>query len=573
MKHILIFFISAVAILFSHAAELSLSNPWIKAVISPERGIHIAALEANGCNFGEFGFVRIYNSPAVDSLKKISGALQKESAGKVTFHIHGQEDILKSLEITGSFALEPDSAALSVDYQFRNTGKQVCEFGFTIQNFTGETNTANTYFYPLDKGVAGLKHPSGHFEQWFYTAISNWCGVISGRQRGVALVMTPQVQTFYSWERKREIPTLEWRFLRNTLEAGQYFKSTLALIPFAGLDKISGAGPTIVGALDNDKVTLYSAIRQDIKFKLYDHNGKVLEQGSSSFSAPGTLSTVKLKESGSYLEVVDHNDKVLARLDHSYELPKAPDVPEYVGSDFWYGYPRMKFKVNNCDAWIVSPSKALPGNPWSWCMEFPLAFTERCAALDLLAKGYHHAHIRVGNTFGNPQAQESFKRFYQLARKLGLSEKTALIGISRGGLYAYRFASENPEKVSVIYGDAPVCDFKSWPGGFGSGTGSKGDWKKLKKDYGFTSDDEAKAYKGNPVDILPVLAQHKIALIHVVGLDDKIVPPAENTDIIEARYKELGGLIKVIRRPGVEHHPHGLDDAGEVVEFIMSNNR
>ena len=47
----------------------------------------------------------------------------------------------------------------------------------------------------------------------------------------------------------------------------------------------------------------------------------------------------------------------------------------------------------------------------------------------------------------------------------GLGKKAVLIDISRGGLYAYRWAAEYPEKVAVIYGDAAVCDFKSCPGG------------------------------------------------------------------------------------------------------------
>jgi len=41
------------------------------------------------------------------------------------------------------------------------------------------------------------------------------------------------------------------------------------------------------------------------------------------------------------------------------------------------------------------------------------------------------------------------------------------VGVSRGGLYCYNWASQNPEKVACIYGDAPVCDVKSWPMGEG----------------------------------------------------------------------------------------------------------
>ena len=69
---------------------------------------------------------------------------------------------------------------------------------------------------------------------------------------------------------------------------------------------------------------------------------------------------------------------------------------------------------------------------------------------------------------------------------------------------------------SVIYGDAPVCDFKSWPGGRGKGKGSPADWRELLKCYAFKDEAEALAYRGNPVDILQPLVKAKIALIHVV---------------------------------------------------------
>ena len=109
-------------------------------------------------------------------------------------------------------------------------------------------------------------------------------------------------------------------------------------------------------------------------------------------------------------------------------------------------------------------------------MEFPDAFTQRCAAPALLQKGFYHAHISVGNTFGCPAAVKHLNAFYDAVTAQGLARKVALIGISRGGLYCYRWAADNADRVAVIYGDAPVCDFKSWPGGRGKGTGSRGDW-------------------------------------------------------------------------------------------------
>ena len=118
----------------------------------------------------------------------------------------------------------------------------------------------------------------------------------------------------------------------------------------------------------------------------------------------------------------------------------------------------------------------------------------------------------------------------------------------------------------------PAGDFKSWPGGKGKGQGSRGDWRALIKCYGFKDEAEALAYPGNPIDRLAPLAKAKIALIHVGGDADDAVPPAENAEIIEQRYQALGGTFEIIHKPGVNHHPHGLDDPTPVVNFILKHS-
>jgi pimeloyl-ACP methyl ester carboxylesterase len=252
------------------------------------------------------------------------------------------------------------------------------------------------------------------------------------------------------------------------------------------------------------------------------------------------------------------------------EAPPAIQWPE-AKIDLWHGYTRHTMTVDGCKAWVVEPKAALPGRPWSWCMEFPDAFTERCAAIQLLDAGFYHVHIVVGNTFGCPAAVKHFAAFHEFLTSKGLASRTALIGISRGGLYSYRFASEYPQHVAVIYGDAPVCDFKSWPGGKGVGKGSPKDWESLKKLYEFPDDAAALDYLGNPIDVLSTLAEARIAIIHTVGDADDVVPVSENTAIIEARYKALGGIVEVIHKPGIGHHPHGLDDPTPVVKFIIEH--
>jgi len=241
-----------------------------------------------------------------------------------------------------------------------------------------------------------------------------------------------------------------------------------------------------------------------------------------------------------------------------------------VKTSVWKTFTRYDFTVGGRPCWVAVPPAPRPGNPWVWCLEFPTAFDDRTGVAKLVADGYYYLYINVGNTYGCPAAQTQFDAFYDHIVAKGLSRKGVLIGVSRGGLCAYRFAARHPERVICIYGDAPVCDFKSWPGGKGAGKGSKGDWASLISLYGFKDEAEALAYKENPVDLLAPLAQARVPLIHVVGDADDVVPVAENTAVIEQRYKALGGTITVFHKPGVGHHPHGLDDPAPVVDLIQA---
>ncbi|MCY2924171.1 MAG: alpha/beta hydrolase [Planctomycetota bacterium] len=221
---------------------------------------------------------------------------------------------------------------------------------------------------------------------------------------------------------------------------------------------------------------------------------------------------------------------------------------------------------------VVAPKQPAAGRPWIWRAEF---FDHRPELdLALLGKGFHLAYIEVGNTFGCPDAMAKWDEFYKLlVTQHGFSPRPAMEGLSRGGLYIYNWAAAHPDRVSVLYGDNPVCDFKSWPAGKGKGPGSPGDWAKLIQDYHFKDEAEALAYKKNPVDNLAPLAAAKIPIIHLAGDADEVVPYLENTALLHERYKKLGGEIKVIVRQGFGHHPHGLDDPAPIMDFILRHTK
>jgi pimeloyl-ACP methyl ester carboxylesterase len=233
----------------------------------------------------------------------------------------------------------------------------------------------------------------------------------------------------------------------------------------------------------------------------------------------------------------------------------------------YHGFISHKLSVDGCDCTVIEPKLVDPKKRWIWRMEF---FDHRPEAdLMLLSDGNHLAYMSVGNTFGSPKAIAHLDKFYiDVVKRFKLNRMVVLEGFSRGGLYAYNFAAKYPGRVAAIYGDAPVCDFKSWPGGKGKGPGSKSDWESLLKCYDFKNEKEAMDYKLNPVDNLRVLAKAKIPILHVIGGADEVVPVSENSDLVESRYKALDGIIQVISKPGGLHHPHSLADPTPIVEFL-----
>ena len=228
----------------------------------------------------------------------------------------------------------------------------------------------------------------------------------------------------------------------------------------------------------------------------------------------------------------------------------------------FHGFDQYNFPLEGIACRVVIPKKIADGKPWVWRARF--FGHEPQFDIAMLNRGYHLVYCDVAGLFGNTEAVSRWNKFYNYLRFEHLfSDRVILEGMSRGGLIIYNWAAKNPGKVAAIYADAPVMDFKSWP--------------KINptilKVYRFKNEREAKAYKSNPVDNLAPLAKAGIPIIHVVGMDDKVVPVSENTQVAERRYKKMGGTFKVIRKKGIGHHPHSLKDPSPIVEFVTSQGQ
>ncbi len=240
----------------------------------------------------------------------------------------------------------------------------------------------------------------------------------------------------------------------------------------------------------------------------------------------------------------------------------------------WKGFEKIDFPFESTTAWYVKPAKALPGNPWVWRAHFPTWHTEMDSIL--LSRGFYVAYINTNDLFGHPKAMRLWDQFYDyLTTKKGFAPKVALEGVSRGGLYVYGWAKRNPSKVSCIYAEAPVCDPKSWPGGKGKSKGSLEDWQRWLNLYGLT-EETAKDFKDIPLNDLAGMAAFKIPVLHVISLQDKLVPSDENTFPLIENYIKLGGPASVYSmsrgEQTLEGHHFPIEHPARWADFIQERS-
>jgi arylsulfatase A-like enzyme/pimeloyl-ACP methyl ester carboxylesterase len=253
--------------------------------------------------------------------------------------------------------------------------------------------------------------------------------------------------------------------------------------------------------------------------------------------------------------------------------PDAPVDGDSATTSQWNGYTRYNFSFKGHRCFITQPKKALPSKPWVWRAKFP-GYHDEIDQI-LVGRGFHVAHIDCGAMLGSPKARDLWDDFYSyVTETAGLSKRVALEAVSRGGLYAYGWAANNPEKVSCIYGDVPVLDFKSWPGGKGKGTGHAKEWANLHKQYGLT-EEQAMDSEDIPLSKLEPLAKAGIPILHVISPVDEVVPAEENTLILEEKYRALGGSVTVLSNQKGKYsckgHHFPLDDPERYANFIQDN--
>lgn len=224
-------------------------------------------------------------------------------------------------------------------------------------------------------------------------------------------------------------------------------------------------------------------------------------------------------------------------LENSYvDLPREKTFATCRGPGFTECYDRFDARTDS--QWgvaglsVIAPKESAPGKPWV----FRVGPVGRDATIDraLLAKGFHIVAAPLTAQSGPVRAQ--WDAAYQRLVDHGFSRKPVLEGVGTSAGEAYAWAGANPDKVSCLYAENAAL--------------------------------KSLMTKSSPLDALAPLARAGVPILHTSGSLDPWLK--DHTRVVEARYTELGGPIRVIIDEGRGHFPTAPNDPKPVVEFILA---
>ena len=233
----------------------------------------------------------------------------------------------------------------------------------------------------------------------------------------------------------------------------------------------------------------------------------------------------------------------------------------------WNGYKRIEFIFEGRTAIVVFPNEPNEKKNWLLKTEYFAAF--QGFELQMLARGWHLAYVGNKSRWDFAEDLDIKKRFAKhLQETYGLADKCFPVGMSCGGMIAVELAAKHPDMISALYLDAPVMNLLSCPAGLGK-AGEIVRKVLLPEFISVTNMDVSQllSYRNHPIDKMHLLLQNNIPIILVYGDADDVVPYEENGALLEKYYRENGGTIITIGKPGCAHHPHGLEDPTPIIEF------
>jgi pimeloyl-ACP methyl ester carboxylesterase len=182
---------------------------------------------------------------------------------------------------------------------------------------------------------------------------------------------------------------------------------------------------------------------------------------------------------------------------------------------------------------IIVPHSPAPGNPWV----FRADNIKRDSLVDqaLLAKGFHIVIAPITAQAG--PLREQWDAIYKVMTEHGFSKTPVLEGDGAAAGEACAWAIENPTKVCCVVAENPAL--------------------------------RSLMSKAQPLEHLDALSSAHVPLLCECGQNDPWLQT--QTRVLEERYKQSGGDVKVILRDGEGHFLSDQRDVSPIVEFVTTH--
>lgn len=231
--------------------------------------------------------------------------------------------------------------------------------------------------------------------------------------------------------------------------------------------------------------------------------------------------------------------------------------------------PGEVFKVAGRTAFLFAPAAGVSADgPKPWILYSPTlpAYPDKAEKWmheQFVAAGVAVAGIDTGESYGSPGAVKAAAALHAEMVRRGYAKKPALLGRSRGGLWASAWAIAHPDLTAGVGGIYPVYDWRTYPG-----------LTKAAAAYGLSPEQlEARAADLCPIERIDVPARAGVPFCIIHGDADKVVPLEPNSAELKNRYEAAGkgNLVTLIIAPGQGHSFwEGFFHCQPLVDFLIA---
>ena len=232
--------------------------------------------------------------------------------------------------------------------------------------------------------------------------------------------------------------------------------------------------------------------------------------------------------------------------------------------------PGEVFEVAGRTAFVFTPADeaGVPADGKPWILYAPTlpAYpdeAERWMHEQFTEAGVAVAGVDTGESYGSPAGVAAAEALHAEMVRRGYSKQPALLGRSRGGLWASAWAIAHPDLTAGIGGIYPVYDWRTYQG-----------LDKAAPAYGLPPADlAARATDLCPIERIDVAAKAGVPFCIIHGDDDKVVPLEPNSLRLKQAYEAAGkgDLVTLIVAEGQGHNFwEGFFRCQELVDFLIA---